>query len=328
MKIAVVGATGLVGSVMCEELDRLFSIPFELQLAASPRSVGKRISFRGKELTVQRVDDVLAQAPDIALFAAGSTLSLEYAPRFANKGTYVIDNSSAWRMTPDVPLVVPEINPEDLSTEQHIIANPNCSTIQMVIALAPLRDYGLKRIHVSTYQSVSGSGMKGIEQLKAEREGRTISRHAYPHPIDLNCIPHCDDFLENGYTKEEMKLINEPRKIFHLPSLAISATAVRVPVWGGHSEAVSVEFEHDISPHQVRELLAHESAITLCDDPEKLLYPLARQAQGSDKVFVGRIRQDLAVGTNAINMWIVADNIRKGAATNAVQIAQQLCKLL
>ncbi len=324
MKIAVVGATGLVGSVMCTELDRLIDREFELLLAASQRSVGRRVSFRGRELLVQSIADVLAARPDIALFAAGSTVSLEYAEQFAQKGTYVVDNSSAWRMHPEVPLVVPEINAESLREEKHIIANPNCSTIQMVMALAPLRRFGLKRIYVSTYQSVSGSGMKGIEQLQAEREGREPERRAYPYPIDLNCIPHCDEFLENGYTKEEMKLVNETQKIFNLPQLAVSATAVRVPVWGGHSESVSVEFEKPIKPGEARNLIATMHGVTVLDDPSQLRYPMARYAQGSDQVFVGRIRQDLATGENGLTLWVVADNIRKGAATNAVQIVKAL----
>lgn len=324
MKIAVVGATGLVGSVMCTELDRLIDREFELLLAASQRSVGRRVSFRGRELLVQSIADVLAARPDIALFAAGSTVSLEYAEQFAKKGTYVVDNSSAWRMHPEVPLVVPEINAESLREEKHIIANPNCSTIQMVMALAPLRRFGLKRIYVSTYQSVSGSGMKGIEQLQAEREGREPERRAYPYPIDLNCIPHCDEFLENGYTKEEMKLVNETQKIFNLPQLAVSATAVRVPVWGGHSESVSVEFEKPIKPDEARNLIAAMHGVTVLDDPSQLRYPMARYAQESDQVFVGRIRQDLATGENGLTLWVVADNIRKGAATNAVQIVKAL----
>lgn len=324
MKIAVVGATGLVGSVMCTELDRLIDREFELLLAASQRSVGRRVSFRGRELLVQSIADVLAARPDIALFAAGSTVSLEYAEQFAQKGTYVVDNSSAWRMHPEVPLVVPEINAESLREEKHIIANPNCSTIQMVMALAPLRRFGLKRIYVSTYQSVSGSGMKGIEQLQAEREGREPERRAYPYPIDLNCIPHCDEFLENGYTKEEMKLVNETRKIFNLPQLAVSATAVRVPVWGGHSESVSVEFKKPIKPDEARNLIAAMHGVTVLDDPSQLRYPMARYAQESDQVFVGRIRQDLATGENGLTLWVVADNIRKGAATNAVQIVKAL----
>ncbi len=324
MKIAVVGATGLVGSVMCTELDRLIDREFELLLAASQRSVGRRVSFRGRELLVQSIADVLAARPDIALFAAGSTVSLEYAEQFAKKGTYVVDNSSAWRMHPEVPLVVPEINAESLREEKHTIANPNCSTIQMVMALAPLRRFGLKRIYVSTYQSVSGSGMKGIEQLQAEREGREPEKRAYPYPIDLNCIPHCDEFLENGYTKEEMKLVNETRKIFNLPQLAVSATAVRVPVWGGHSESVSVEFEKPIKPDEARNLIAAMHGVTVLDDPSQLRYPMARYAQESDQVFVGRIRQDLATGENGLTLWVVADNIRKGAATNAVQIVKAL----
>ena len=324
MKIAVVGATGLVGSVMCTELDRLIDREFELLLAASQRYVGRRVSFRGRELLVQSIADVLAARPDIVLFAAGSSVSLEYAEQFAKKGTYVVDNSSAWRMHPEVPLVVPEINDGALRKEAHIIANPNCSTIQMVMALAPLRAFGLKRIHVSTYQSVSGSGMKGIEQLQAEREGREPERRAYPYPIDLNCIPHCDEFLENGYTKEEMKLVNETRKIFNLPQLAVSATAVRVPVWGGHSESVSVEFEKPIKPDEARNLIAAMHGVTVLDDPSQLRYPMARYAQESDQVFVGRIRQDLATGENGLTLWVVADNIRKGAATNAVQIVKAL----
>ena len=321
MKIAVIGATGLVGSVMCTELERLLDSEFELLLAASPRSVGRKIVFRGREHVVQSIAAVLAASPDIALFAAGSAVSLEYAEQFAQKGTYVIDNSSAWRMHPEVPLVVPEINDSALRKEAHIIANPNCSTIQMVMALAPLRAFGLKRIHVSTYQSVSGSGMKGIEQLQAEREGREPERRAYPY---LNCIPHCDEFLENGYTKEEMKLVNETRKIFNLPQLAVSATAVRVPVWGGHSESVSVEFEKPIKPDEARNLIAAMHGVTVLDDPRQLRYPMARYAQESDQVFVGRIRQDLATGENGLTLWVVADNIRKGAATNAVQIVKAL----
>ena len=324
MKIAVVGATGLVGSVMCTELDRLIDREFELLLAASQRSAGRRVSFRGREHVVQSIAAVLAASPDIALFAAGSAVSLEYAEQFAKKGTYVVDNSSAWRMHPEVPLVVPEINDGALRKEAHIIANPNCSTIQMVMALAPLRAFGLKRIHVSTYQSVSGSGMKGIEQLQAEREGREPERRAYPYSIDLNCIPHCDEFLENGYTKEEMKLVNETRKIFNLPQLVVSATAVRVPVWGGHSESVSVGFEKPIKPDEARNLIAAMHGVTVLDDPSQLRYPMARYAQESDQVFVGRIRQDLATGENGLTLWVVADNIRKGAATNAVQIVKAL----
>ncbi len=324
MKIAVVGATGLVGSVMCTELDRLLTGDFELLLAASARSVGRKIAFRGREIEVQSIADVLAANPEIALFAAGSAVSVEYAEQFAQKGTYVVDNSSAWRMHPNVPLVVPEINPDALRADAHIIANPNCSTIQMVMALARLLPYGLVRVHVSTYQSVSGSGMKGIEQLQAERDGREPDKRAYHYPIDLNCIPQCDDFLENGYTKEEMKLINEPRKIFNLPNLAIAATAVRVPVWGGHSEAVSAEFSRHITPSEARAQIASMPGVTVIDDPTQQQYPMPRTAHDSDQVFVGRIRQDLAVGENALCMWVVADNIRKGAATNAVQIVKMI----
>ena len=324
----MIGATGLVGSVMCSELERLMQRDFELLVAASARSVGRKILFRGNEVTLQSIDEVLAAVPDIVLFAAGSAVSLEYAEQFAQRGTYVVDNSSAWRMHPNVPLVVPEINAAFLHPEYHIIANPNCSTIQMVMALAPLLAYGLKRIHVCTYQSVSGSGMKGIEQLEAERGGREPERRAYNHPIDLNCIPHCDDFLDNGYTKEEMKLVNETRKIFNLPHLAISATAVRVPVWGGHSEAISAEFEQPLSPDKARELIAAMPGVRVVDLPTEGVYPMARDAYGSDQVFVGRLRQDIAIGENALNMWVVADNIRKGAATNAVQIAKRIAETI
>lgn len=324
----MIGATGLVGSVMCSELERLMQRDFELLVAASARSVGRKILFRGNEVTLQSIDELLAAVPDIALFAAGSAVSLEYAEQFAQRGTYLVDNSSAWRMHPNVPLVVPEINAASLRPEYPIIANPNCSTIQMVMALAPLLAYGLKRIHVSTYQSVSGSGMKGIEQLEAEREGREPERRAYNDPIDLNCIPHCDDFLDNGYTKEEMKLVNETRKIFNLPHLSISATAVRVPVWGGHSEAISAEFEQPLSPDKARELIAAMPGVRVVDSPTEGVYPMARDAYGSDQVFVGRLRQDIAIGENALNMWVVADNIRKGAATNAVQIAKRIAETI
>ncbi len=325
MKVAVVGATGLVGSVMCEELDHILSWEYDLFLAASERSVGRKIAFRGNTLRVLSIAELLALRPDVVLFAAGSAVSLQYAEAFADAGAYVVDNSSAWRMHPNVPLVVPEINPEVLVQEAHIIANPNCSTIQMVMALAPLhKEFHLTRIHVSTYQSVSGAGMRGIQQLEQERQGRAPEHPVFPHPIDLNCIPQCDDFLENGYTKEEMKLVNETRKILQAPDLAISATAVRVPVWGGHSEAIAAEFEREVDVQQALQILRTTPGVVVQDNPDARLYPLARLAQGSASVFVGRVRQDIAVGKNALNLWVVADNIRKGAATNAVQIVEAL----
>ena len=313
MRIAIVGATGLVGRTMTTVLaERGFS-QAELIPAASSRSVGSTVPFAGRDVRVVSIADALAAKPAVALFAAGGDVSREWAPQFTSQGVWVVDNSSAWRMADGVPLV----------------ANPSCSTIQLVVALAPLhRAYGMEFVHVSTYQSVSGTGMKGIEQLRAERATMHLptDRKAYPHPIDLNCLPQCDDFTPNLYTKEEMKLINEPRKILNHPSLRISATAVRVPVWGGHSEAVSAIFRQEVTPAEARSLLSKSPGLTVVDNPERSEYPLARLAQGRDDVFVGRIREDLAFPGHGLNLWVVADNLRKGAATNAVQIVQEIAK--
>ena len=323
MKIAVVGATGLVGSKMLQVLDEQHVQMDELIVAASERSVGKEIMFQGKKHTVVSVDEAIAARPDIAIFSAGATVSKQYAPKFAAKGTFVVDNSSAWRMENDVPLVVPEINADTINTDTRIIANPNCSTIQMVMALAPLhKAYGIKRIVVSTYQSVSGSGQKGVNQLKAERAGENCTAF-YPHPIDLNILPHIDSFLDNGYSKEEMKMVNETRKILRDEHIAVSATTVRVPVWGGHSESVNVEFERPYDLAEARALMASMPGVVVQDDPANNVYPMPRFAEGKDEVFVGRIRRDFSV-ENGLNFWCVADNLRKGAATNAVQIAKYL----
>ena len=323
MKIAVVGATGLVGSKMLQVLDEQHVQMDELIVAASERSMGKEIMFQGKKHTVFSVDQAIAARPDIAIFSAGGAASKQYAPRFAEQGTFVIDNSSAWRMENDVPLVVPEINADTIAADTRIIANPNCSTIQMVMALAPLhKAYGIKRIVVSTYQSVSGSGQKGVNQLKAERAGEHCTAF-YPHPIDLNILPHIDTFLDNGYTKEEMKMVNETRKILRDEHIAVSATTVRVPVWGGHSESVNVEFERPYDLAEACALMASMPGVVVQDDPANNVYPMPRFAEGKDEVFVGRIRRDFSV-ENGLNFWCVADNLRKGAATNAVQIARYL----
>ena len=324
MKVAVVGATGLVGSKMIEVLqERNFPVT-ELIPAASERSVGRKIEAFGKTWTVVSLEDAVAAKPAVAIFSAGGAVSGEWAPRFAEVGSYVVDNSSFWRMHPDVPLIVPEINPDALRKDALIIANPNCSTIQMVMALAPLhKAFGIKRIVVSTYQSVTGSGMKGISDLETERAGGKGS--FYPHPIDLNILPHIDSFLENGYTKEEMKMINETRKILRDDSIAVSATTVRVPVKGGHSESVNVEFLRPFEVDEARRLMAEMPGVTIQDDPANNLYPMPIYAWGKDDVFVGRIRRDFSV-ENGLNFWCVSDNIRKGAATNAVQIAQVLLK--
>ena len=322
MKVAVVGATGLVGGVMLKVLEeRGFSVR-ELLPVASARSVGSTVQFRGKQVPVIGMEDAVAARPDIALFSAGGGTSLEWAPRFAEAGCTVIDNSSAWRMDPTVPLVVPEINADALAGHQRIIANPNCSTIQLVMALAPLhRAYGVQRVVVSTYQAVSGTGMKAVQQLEDERRGVQGDK-AYPHPIDRNVIPACDAFSEEGYTKEELKLANETRKILD-PVIRVSATAVRVPVTGGHSEAVNVEFDKEYDLAEVRNLLAEAPGVELVDDPAGNSYPMPILAHDRDAVLVGRLRRDLTQ-ERTLNLWIVADNLRKGAATNAVQIAEVL----
>ncbi len=322
MIVAVVGATGLVGSKMLEVLqERNFPVT-ELLPVASARSWGKKVRFQGKEWTVMSADEAIARRPALALFSAGGATSAELAPRFAETGCYVVDNSSFWRMDPSVPLVVPEINADILTADDHIIANPNCSTIQMVLPLAPLhRKYCIKRIVVSTYQSVTGAGQRGIEQLEAERAGGSGTK--FPHPIDMNVLPHIDSFLPDGYTKEEMKMVNETHKILRDPLIAISATTVRVPVEGGHSESVNVEFCKPYDLCEARQLMADMPGVVVQDDPSNNVYPMPLYAWGKDDVFVGRIRRDPSV-ESGLNLWCVSDNIRKGAATNAVQIAQVL----
>ena len=321
MKIAVVGATGLVGQKMLRILEERDFPVGELIPVASEKSLGKKIRFKGKDLTVISLDDALIRKPHIALFSAGGKVSEGWAPRFANKGIYVIDNSSAWRMHTDKKLIVPEINAAELTQEDKIIANPNCSTIQLVMALAPLhRIYGIRRLVISTYQSVSGSGVKALRQLENERAG-IEGLKAYPHPIDLNCIPQCDIFADLGYTKEEWKLINETRKILGAPNIKITATAVRVPVTAGHSESVNVTFEKDFMLSDVRDLLNQTAGVIVEDSPMAGQYPMPLLAKDKDVVFVGRIRRDFSI-KNGLNLWIVADNLRKGAATNAVQIAE------
>ena len=322
MKVAVVGATGLVGGVMLKVLEERGFPVRELLPVASARSVGATVHFRGKQVPVIDMEDAVAARPDIALFSAGGGTSLEWAPRFAEAGCTVIDNSSAWRMDPNVPLVVPEINADALAGHQRIIANPNCSTIQLVMALAPLhRAYGVRRVVVSTYQAVSGTGMKAVQQLEDERQG-VEGEKAYPHAIDRNVIPACDAFSEEGYTKEELKLANETRKILD-PVIRVTATAVRVPVTGGHSEAVNVEFDVEFDMAEVRRLLGDAPGVELMDDPSSNSYPMPILAHDRDAVLVGRLRRDLTQ-ERTLNLWIVADNLRKGAATNAVQIAEVL----
>ena len=324
MKIAVVGATGLVGSKILQVLDEQKIHIDELIVTASERSVGKEIVFQGKTHKVISVDDAIAAHPDIAIFSAGGAASKQYAPHFAEKGTFVIDNSSAWRMEKNVPLVVPEINADTITANTRIIANPNCSTIQMVMALAPIQKaYGIKRLVISTYQSVSGSGVKGLRQLDCEEHGQPVEKPAYPHQIYRNVLPHGGDFCDNGYTTEEEKLVNETRKILRDPNIAITATVCRVPVTGGHSEAVNVETEKPYEIEDVRRLMAAMPGVVVQDDPANNLYPMAITAYDKDEVFVGRIRRDYSI-TNGMNLWIVSDNIRKGAATNAVQIAKYL----
>ena len=325
MRLAVVGATGMVGEVMLKVLEGREFPCEELLVVASERSVGKKLTFRGRELTVIGLEEAVRARPDIALFSAGGSTSLEWAPRFTAEGTTVVDNSSAWRMDPDKKLVVPEINASILGPEDKIIANPNCSTIQLVMVLAPLhKEYGMKRVVVSTYQSVSGTGVQAVRQLDAEMKG-VEGEKAYPHPIHRNALPHCDVFLENGYTKEEMKLSREPQKILDDRTFSVTATAVRIPTAGGHSESVNIEFRRDFDLGRVRELLRATPGVVLQDDPSENLYPMPVTAHGRDEVFVGRIRRDESQASS-LHLWIVADNLRKGAATNAVQIAEYLLK--
>lgn len=323
MKIALVGATGMVGNVMLEVLvERNLPIT-ELLLVASERSVGKEIPFKGKTLKVIGLETAVAAKPAIALFSAGGDTSLEWAPKFAALGTVVIDNSSAWRMDPSKKLIVPEINGNELTSEDKIIANPNCSTIQMVMALAPLHKvYKIKRLIISTYQSITGTGVKAVEQLNNEAQGKK-GVMAYPYPIHKNAIPHCDVFLENDYTKEEMKLVHETHKILGDDTMGITATAIRIPVVGGHSEAVNIEFGNPFEISDIRKLLHNTPGVVVQDNPETNTYPMPIYAEGKDDVFIGRIRRDTS-HPNAVNLWIVADNLRKGAATNTVQIAEYL----
>ncbi|WP_282629535.1 aspartate-semialdehyde dehydrogenase [Empedobacter sedimenti] len=326
MRIAVVGATGMVGRVMLQVLEeRNFPIT-EIIPVASERSIGKTIEYKGKEYKIVSMQDAVEMRADIAIFSAGGETSKQWAPKFAEVGTTVIDNSSAWRMDPDRPLIVPEINADILTTNDKIIANPNCSTIQLVMVLNPLhKKYGIKRVVVSTYQSVTGTGKDAVEQLNGEIEGRDVAK-VYPYQIFKNALPHCDVFdEETGYTKEELKLTREPRKIMRVDEMNITATAVRVPVQGGHSESVNIEFENDFDLAEVRKLLAEQEGVTVQDNPDTNTYPMAFYSEGKDDVFVGRIRRDMSQ-PNALNCWIVADNLRKGAATNAVQIAEYLVK--
>jgi len=323
MKLALVGATGMVGEVMLKILEeRNFPVD-ELLLVASERSIGKQLKFKGKNYDIIGLDEAVAAKPTIALFSAGGETSIEWAPKFAAVGTVVIDNSSAWRMEPNKKLIVPEINAHLLTKEDRIIANPNCSTIQLVMALAPLhKKYHLKRVVVSTYQSVSGTGLKAVQQMENEIAG-IKGEMAYPYPIHKNALPHCDSFEENGYTKEEMKLAREPQKIFDDRSFSVTATAVRIPTSGGHSEAVNAEFLNDFDLGEVRKILHNTPGIKLQDNPDTNTYPMPYYANGKDEVFVGRIRRD-ETQPNTLNMWIVSDNLRKGAATNAIQIAEYL----
>jgi aspartate-semialdehyde dehydrogenase len=323
MKIAVVGATGLVGTKMLQVLEERNFPVTELLLVASEKSVGKEITFKGKAYKVISVEDAIKQKPDIALFSAGGSTSLAQAPLFAAAGTTVVDNSSAWRMDPTKKLVVPEVNADVLTAEDKIIANPNCSTIQMVVALKPLHDrYKIKRVVVSTYQSVTGTGVKAVDQLMNERKG-IDGPMAYPYRIDLNVLPHIDVFTENGYTKEEMKMVKETNKIMGDDSIRVTATTVRIPVMGGHSESVNIEFENDFELTEVREILSNAPGVIVTDDVANLKYPMPLDAHDKDDVFVGRIRRDESQ-PKTLNCWIVSDNLRKGAATNAVQIAEYL----
>ncbi|MBW3467802.1 aspartate-semialdehyde dehydrogenase [Arthrospiribacter ruber] len=323
MKLAVVGATGLVGSEILEVLEE-HNFPFdELLLVASERSAGKKMTFKGKEYTIMGLKQAVSEKPDVAIFSAGGSTSLEWAPQFAAVGTVVVDNSSAWRMDPSKKLIVPEINAKDLRIDDRIIANPNCSTIQMVVALNLLhKRFKIKRIVVSTYQSVTGTGKAAVDQMMAERAGEKAEM-VYPHKIDMNVLPHIDVFQPNGYTKEEMKMINETKKIFGDDSIQVTATTVRIPTMGGHSEAVNVEFHEDFDLEEVKELLVKTPGVVLQDDPANNIYPMPLTAHKKDEVFVGRLRRDESQ-PNTLNMWIVADNLRKGAATNAVQIANYL----
>lgn len=323
MKVALVGATGMVGQVMLQLLEERSFPLTDLLLVASEKSVGQRRAFRGKDLTIISLEEAVSESPDLALFSAGGSVSEQWAPKFADVGTTVIDNSSFWRMSDQHPLVIPEINGNTISKEHKIIANPNCSTIQLLMALKPLHDeYQVKRVVVSTYQSITGTGVKAVRQLENERKGEK-GEMAYPYPIYENALPHCDVFEGNGYTKEEMKLSRETKKIMQDNSIEVSATAVRVPVKGGHSESVNIEFHADFELSKVRQLLREMPGVSVQDNTDVNTYPMPIYAEGKDEVFVGRIRRDFSQ-KNTLNMWVVADNLRKGAATNTIQIAEYL----
>lgn len=326
MKIAVVGATGLVGREMLTVLEEEGFGQEEVIVAASERSIGKKLPFAGRELTLVSVDEAIAARPQYAIFSAGAAASRQYAPRFAEVGTTVVDNSSAWRKDPNIPLVVPEINIDSVHPDHRIIANPNCSTIQMVLAISALqREYGISRIVVSTYQSITGTGIKAVRQLEAEERGEKPTEMAYPYPIHRNLFPHGGDWLESGYTTEEQKLVDETRKIFADPEIGISATVARVPVVGGHSESVNVELRRNYNLDDVRRLIETTPGVVLYDDPSRNIYPMPITAHHRNEVFVGRLRRDPS-NDHALNLWVVADNIRKGAATNAIQIMEALLK--
>lgn len=327
MNIAIIGATGLVGRKILEVLEEKHLPVSELLIGASLNSYNKALKYKNKIYRIKKINEILRTRPDIAIFSAGSDVSMKYAPKFASQGTYVIDNSSAWRMDKTKKLVVPEINGHLLTAEDKIIANPNCSTIQLVMVLYPLHKiFGIKRVIISTYQSVTGSGNRAIEQLESERAG-IEGQKFYPHNIDLNLIPHCDTFTENGYTKEEMKLINETRKILSDSKLQITATAVRVPVVGGHSESVNIEFKKEFKISEITHILNNTAGVEVIDNPSENLYPMPLHSHNKDDVFVGRIRKDFS-HERTLNLWIVSDNLRKGAATNAVQITQLINKFL
>lgn len=324
MKVAVVGATGLVGQIMLKVLEERAFPVHEFYPVASQQSIGKKVMFNGVEHAIVSVEDAIAAKPDLVLFSAGASASKEWAPKFAEAGCTVVDNSSAWRMTEGIPLVVPEVNGHVLTSKDKIIANPNCSTIQLVVALNPIhQNFGINRIIVSTYQAVTGTGMKAVKQYQDEVKGQVPEAMVYPHPIFGNCLPHCDVFLENDYTKEEMKLVHETRKIMGVKDMPVTATAVRVPVMGGHSESVNIELDKDTSLNQLKEILADAPGVKLYDDPATNKYPMPILAEGRDAVWVGRIRKDES-RERCWNLFIVADNLRKGAATNAVQIAEYL----
>lgn len=323
MKVAVVGATGLVGTVMLKVLEERNFPVTTLIPVASEKSVGKKITFKGKEYSIVSMTDAISMKPAVAIFSAGGGTSRDWAPKFAEVGTVVIDNSSQWRMYPEIPLVVPEVNAFVLKPEHKIIANPNCSTIQLVVAINPLhKKYQIKRLVVSTYQSVTGTGVKAVKQMHDERAGKEADR-AYPHPIDMNCFPHGGTFLDNGYTTEEQKLIDETRKIIGDQSIMVSPTVVRIPVVGGHSESINLEFYKEYDIAEVNKILKNSDGITVLDIPAQNIYPMPRFAEGKDDVFVGRIRRDDSQ-PNSLNLWCVSDNLRKGAATNAIQIAEYL----